>query len=158
MGTASRLPRPSAQTARLTWERRRAMLWSTCSRKYLVPASKEKKKRVMLQVVQSCERRLHAVLIGTASDEGCCSFQPAFVFCFKAELAMSICLIDILYRIFGDVYLISSLCAVVTIISLVRVTIVENAMGFQSGSFWDRAPVHLSLSKGRKNNQMEELI
>jgi len=56
-------------------------------------------------------------------------------FCFKADLAMSIFLIDILYRICGDVYLISSLRAVVSIIILVRVTTVENAMGFQSDFF-----------------------
>jgi len=64
--------------------------------------------------------------------------------------ASNIFFIDILYRICGDVYLMSSLCAVVTTISLVRLTIAENAMGFQSDSFWDRAPVHLYLSKEEK--------
>merc|ERR1712151_1080654 len=45
---------------------RKTMHWSTCSRRYPVPASRGKKKVAMLQVVQSCEHKVIAHMVSSA--------------------------------------------------------------------------------------------
>merc|ERR1712151_637146 len=50
-------------------ERRRAMHWSTCSRRYPVPASRGKKQVAMLQVVQSCEHKVIAHMVSYACQK-----------------------------------------------------------------------------------------